>query len=436
MIMKLVSNPEEEVWDVLVERPMASNEEIYGLVKPIIDSVRSEGDSALLRYTKEFDRVQLSSPVMNSGEIAKKALLADPELRKAIDTAYENIRKFHEAQQERFSPVETAPGVLCWRESRAIENVGLYIPGGTAPLFSTLMMLGVPARIAGCSRIVVCTPPNEDGSVHPALAYIAERLQLDEIYLAGGAQAIAAMALGTESIPRVYKIFGPGNQYVSAAKNVVAREFGIAVDLPAGPTELLILADDSAKVDFVAADILSQAEHGADSQVVLISNSEALLEEVNMKLSRQLETLPRRKIAELALESSYGIYFPSLDQAMSFSNRYAPEHLILAVSDCEAVMPRIVNAGSVFLGSYTPESFGDYASGTNHTLPTNGASRSYSGVSLESFQKKITFQQASEAGLLELGTTVEIMAKAEGLEGHAEAVRVRMESVQKKGRSG
>jgi histidinol dehydrogenase len=429
--MKLVSDPKEEVWDVLLERPVVSNEEIYERVKPVIRAVKSEGDSAVIRYTKEFDQVELSSLVLRAGDISERAALADADLRRAIDTAFSNIRKFHIAQEESFSPIETSPGVVCWRENRPIESVGLYIPGGTAPLFSSLLMLGVPARIAGCSNIVVCTPPDREGSIHPALACIAELLELESIYLAGGAQAIAAMASGTESIPKVYKIFGPGNQYVTAAKNIVAREDGVAIDLPAGPTELLILAEESANPEFIAADVLSQAEHGEDSQVILLSTSESLLETVNVKLSEQIQTLPRREIAMKALDVSYGIFFPSLEKAVAFSNRYAPEHLILALEDAEAVLPQILSAGSVFLGSYTPESFGDYASGTNHTLPTNGAARAYSGVSLDSFQKKITFQQVSREGLLELGPLVENMARAEGLEGHARAVEVRIAESEK-----
>jgi histidinol dehydrogenase len=425
--MKIISKPKKEDWNALIKRPVISNADLYARVSPIIKAVQEEGDLAIRRFTAQFDAVDLDSVVLSKNEIHEKASLIDGTLKEAIDTAFSNIWKFHEAQHETFVPLETSKGVTCWRESRAIEKVGLYVPGGTAPLFSSLLMLGVPARIAGCRTIVVCTPPDTSGSILPAMAYTLERLEIDQVYMAGGAQAIAGMALGTESIPSVYKIFGPGNQYVSAAKNIVSQEYQVAIDLPAGPTELLLIADESAEPEFLAADILSQAEHGTDSQVVLVSTSEKLLEEVHEVLKVKLETLPRRDIAEKALSSAAGIYFETLDEAVSFSNEYAPEHLILAVQNPDSLVRDIVNAGSVFLGHLTPESFGDYASGTNHTLPTNGAARAYGGVSLESFQKKITFQKVTQTGLMGLGPQVEVMARAEGLDGHAEAVRCRLE---------
>jgi histidinol dehydrogenase len=425
--MKIVSKPKKEDWNALLKRPVISNADLYARVSPIIKAVQEEGDLAIRRFTKQFDGIDLDSIVLSKSEIIRQASLIEGTLKEAINIAYSNIWKFHEAQNERFLPMETSRGVTCWREPRAIEKVGLYVPGGTAPLFSSLLMLGIPARIAGCRTIVVCTPPDQRGSILPAMAYTLERLEIDQVYLVGGAQAIAAMALGAESIPSVYKIFGPGNQYVSAAKNLVSQEYQIAIDLPAGPTELLLIADDSADPEFLAADILSQAEHGADSQVVLLSTSEMLLEQVREALKVKLHTLPRKDIAEKALSSAVGVCFDTIDDAVLFSNEYAPEHIILAVQNPDLLIADIINAGSVFLGHMTPESFGDYASGTNHTLPTNGAARAYGGVSLESFQKKITFQKASQEGLEELGPHVESMARAEGLDGHAEAVRCRLE---------
>lgn len=429
--MKLVSNPSRETWQAIASRVSCSNVELFEQVRPVILDVKEEGDAALLRYAELFDKVSLASLVLRKDALSEIARGISLELKEALDIAYANIEKFHRAQIENFQPIETTSGVICWRESRGIEKVGLYIPGGTAPLFSTLLMLGIPAKIAGCSDIVVCTPPDSKGKVHPALAYVALKLELEAIYLAGGAQAIAAMTFGTESIPQVYKIFGPGNQYVTAAKSMVSQEYSVAIDMPAGPTEVLLVADKSANPAFLAADMLAQVEHGTDSQAMLLTTSDNILEQVREEVFKQLETLPRKEIAKKALSGSYGVSFPTIEEALQFSNYYAPEHLILSVENPEAIISEIKNAGSVFLGKYTPESFGDYASGTNHTLPTNHAARAYSGVSLESFQKKITFQKASKKGLLALGNVVERMARAEGLEAHARAVEIRAKEISK-----
>lgn len=429
--MKIYYEPKESDWCEYFKRPVISNSEIAKIVKPLIKSVSEEGDRAITRLTKEFDNIELDSFILDSTEISRISSQISKNLKEAIDVSYSNIEKFHKAQKEKFSPLETSSGVFCWRENRPIENVGLYIPGGSAPLFSSLLMLGVPARIVACSNIVVCTPPNKNSTIHPALAYIAELLELKTIYLIGGAQAIAAMAIGTESVPKVSKIFGPGNQYVSAAKSIVSEEFGTAIDLPAGPTELLIIADDSANPDFIAADILSQAEHGADSQVIFLSTSKPLLDKVAVLIEEQLTSLPRKDIAKQALDSSFLIYLPVLEDAFNFSNKYAPEHLIVSVANAKKYTDKIINAGSVFLGNYTPESFGDYASGTNHTLPTNGAAHAYSGVSLDSFMKKITFQESTKEGFLGLSRVVEILASEESLSGHERAVSIRREFLEK-----
>ncbi|MEM7655513.1 MAG: histidinol dehydrogenase [Bacteroidota bacterium] len=427
--MNIFPNPSKEDWPKLLTRPGFDPTELADRVRPMLDAVRKEGDTALLRLTKRFDGVALDSLSVSQEEIqAAEAQLSD-SLKQAIRQAYQNISAFHQAQQEPETHLETMPGVHCWRKSVAIEAVGLYIPGGTAPLFSTVLMLAIPARIAGCKQIVLCSPPNQAGNIHPAILFAAELCGVSLICKAGGAQAVAAMAYGTESVPAVSKIFGPGNQYVTLAKQLVSQH-GVAIDMPAGPSEVAIIADASAHPTFVAADLLSQAEHGVDSQVLLISTSESLVNGVMQALEDQLATLPRAEMARKALENSRALIVEDRKVAVEISNAYAPEHLILAVEDADDMATKIVNAGSVFLGHYTPESVGDYASGTNHTLPTNGYARAYSGVSLDSFVKKITFQQLTPTGLRNLGPTVEIMAEAEELMAHKQAVSVRLASLQ------
>jgi histidinol dehydrogenase len=399
-------------------------------LQPLLEDIRNRGDNALRHYTRKFDNVMIKNFKIDSGEfdIAEKSLTTD--LKNAIKLATENISKFHESQKESIGKVETAPGVTCWRKNVGIERVGLYIPGGSAPLFSSILMLGIPAKIAGCREIILCTPPRPDGSIHPAILYSASLVGISEVFRAGGAQAVAAMAYGTESIPKVDKIFGPGNQYVTAAKQLVSLD-GVAIDLPAGPSEVLIIADEGANPAYLAADLLSQAEHGTDSQVVLLTTSNNLIEQVKAALINQLENLPRRNIAEQSLEHSRILYFNTLEECMEFSNFYAPEHLIIMTENYQDLAEKITSAGSVFLGPLTPESAGDYASGTNHTLPTGAYARSYSGVSLDSFVKKITFQELTSAGLEVIGPAIEIMAAAEDLDGHRNAVRVRLHDLRK-----
>ncbi|GAB3196627.1 histidinol dehydrogenase [Pontibacter aydingkolensis] len=427
MIRKIV-NPDASTWAELAKRPVKDLEELESGIKQTFKLVQELGDEALLQLAQKYDGVRPAQLLVSEEELAAAADLIDTELKEAILQAYNNIRLFHAKQAENMQPVETMPGVLCWRKSVAIQKVGLYIPGGTAPLFSTLLMLGVPAKLAGCEDIILCTPPAKDGSIHPALLYTANLLGINRIVKAGGAQAVAAMAFGTESVPAVSKIFGPGNQYVTVAKQMVSRA-GVAIDMPAGPSEVLVMADETANPAFVAADLLSQAEHGADSQVVLLTTSEPLLDAVTEEVEKQLAELPREMFASKALENSMAIVLPDAAQMLSFSNLYAPEHLILAVKDYESIAEGVENAGSVFLGNFTPESAGDYASGTNHTLPTNGYARAYSGVSLDSFVKKITFQHITPAGLQNLGKTVEVMAAAEGLQAHKNAVSIRLKEI-------
>ncbi len=408
-----------------VSRPVIDNRRLEETVGAILAEVRKGGDAAVRKYSLQFDKSAPEVFELDGDAIRDGAALVDPALKAAIRMAAEHIRAFHVRQQGEEEVVETMPGVRCWRRSVAIERVGLYIPGGTAPLFSTLLMLAIPAKIAGCREIVLCSPPDGQGQLHPAILYAAELVGVTRIFRVGGVQAIAAMAYGTESIPAVYKLFGPGNQYVTCAKQLAQRD-GLAIDMPAGPSEVAILADETADPGFVAADLLSQAEHGADSQVVLVSTSAAVVEQVLAEVDRQVAILPRAEIAFKALEHSRAFVVRDVEQAMELLNDYAPEHLILACSDPERVAERVINAGSVFLGHYSPESVGDYASGTNHVLPTNGHARAYSGVSLDSFVKKITFQQLSKEGLNNIGDTVRRMAAAEGLEAHARAVEVRM----------
>lgn len=423
--MKQFNYPSREQWDELIKRPVADITALEKPVRKILRKVKENGDRAVRKYTNEFDGVKLKKLRVTTSEINKAATLIPAELSAAIRQAKENITRFHETQREAITVTETLPGIRCWRQSLPIEKTGLYIPGGTAPLFSTVLMLTIPAQLAGCSEIVLCTPPSKDGTVHPAILFAASLCGVTQIFKAGGVQAIGAMAYGTESIPKVFKIFGPGNQYVTMAKQLVQQE-GTAIDMPAGPSEVLIIADASADPAFVAADLLSQAEHGADSQVILLTPSAGLAGEVEKEVAKQLETLPRKEIAIKALENSKTILLNNMAETIAFSNYYAPEHLILACNDAVSLAEQVTAAGSVFIGHYSPESAGDYASGTNHTLPTNGYAAMYSGVSLDSFLKKITFQQLSPEGLERIGQSVMTMAAAEGLDAHKNAIAVRL----------
>lgn len=423
--MNIVEYPPQHQWPALLARPVMNLQEIEKIVAPVLQQVKLSGDQAVKTYTHQFDKVELADIQVSAAEIQEAHQLVNPELKAAIELARANIQKFHKTQQPSIQKVETQPGVVCWRKNVAIEKVGLYIPGGTAPLFSTVLMLGIPAQLAGCKEVVLCTPANRSGKIHPAILYTADILGINKIFKVGGAQAIAAMAYGTESIPAVYKIFGPGNQYVTAAKQLINKE-GIAIDMPAGPSEVAIYADEKANAAFVAADLLSQAEHGRDSQVILVSQSKKLLTAVQEEISRQLAQLPREAVATQALENSKAILVKTEKEAIDLLNEYAAEHLILAIENAELVAEQIINAGSVFLGHFTPESAGDYASGTNHTLPTNGFAKAYSGVSLDSFVKKITFQQITLAGLQHIGPAIEAMATAEELIAHKNAVSIRL----------
>lgn len=423
--MKIYKYPGKELWAEIVKRPSADHIGIGKTVKKILKQVKEKGDKALRKYSKEFDGVKLKQLQVSEEEINAAESQLPVDLIKAIQQAKRNIDVFHIAQKEEIRKIETMPGVTCWRQSIPIEKAGLYIPGGSAPLFSTVLMLGVPAQIAGCKEIILCTPPAKDGFVHPAILYTAKLCNITSIYKVGGAQAIAAMAYGTGSISKVHKIFGPGNQYVTLAKQLVQQD-GVAIDMPAGPSEVLVIADETAEPAFVAADLLSQAEHGPDSQVILLTTSETLAENVNSAVEEQLEKLPRKEIAVQSLNNSKVIVLKSIDEAIALSNYYAPEHLILACNNAEDIAKGITNAGSVFIGNYSPESVGDYASGTNHTLPTNGFASAYSGVSLDSFVKKITFQQLTKEGLQNIGDTVMTMAEAEGLDAHKNAIAIRL----------
>jgi len=427
--MRIIKYPPKSGWPQLLARPTTDTSEIRRRVEPILEQVRTEGDVALLRLTEQLDHVRLTDLQVSEAEIQNAVTLLPGELKNAIQVAHDNIFAFHKNQLQPVEYIETMPGVVCWRKSVGIEKVGLYIPGGTAPLFSTVLMLGVPAQIAGCREVVLCTPANRTGGVHPAILYAAQLVGIRKIFKVGGAQAIAAMTYGTVSIPKVYKIFGPGNTYVTVAKQLVSQE-GVAIDMPAGPSEVAVYADDSANPDFVAADLLSQAEHGTDSQVILVTESETLIGKVQHSINQQVENLPRRDIAAKTLENSIFFLVQTRDEAIDLLNEYAAEHLILAIENPEAIAEKTINAGSVFLGHYTPEAAGDYASGTNHTLPTNAYSRAYSGVSVDSFVRKITFQRISPEGLQNIGATVETMAAAEGLEAHRLAVRVRLATLE------
>ena len=416
---------EQQIEDLCL-RQLEDDSDIQERVKGIVDCVKSTGDTALYDYALAFDKVKLDKLYVGKDELAAIASSIPDEAKKAIDTAYENIYKFHASQASSEGKVETMQGVTCWRESRAIERVGLYIPGGSAVLPSTFLMLGIPARLAGCKEIVVCSPPQQDGKTNCYVAYVALKLGIDRVYLIGGAQAVAAMAFGTESVPKVYKIFGPGNRYVTQAKQMVQSLAGTAIDMPAGPSEVLVIADETANPSYVASDLLAQAEHGADSQAILVATSREIISATLEELEVQLAELPRKEVTARAIDNSYAVLVDSLDQGMEFSNVYAPEHLILATDSFEQLIPLISNAGSVFLGNLTPESAGDYASGTNHTLPTSGFAKAYSGVSLDSFVKKITFQHISPQGLQNIGSTVEILAEAEGLRAHRNAISIRL----------
>jgi histidinol dehydrogenase len=428
MLMQIIKYPEKETWNQLVSRPELDSSALMTTVSKIIADIKKDGDTALFEYINKFDGGLNGKLRITNEEIRIGVGELSSELKEAIDLAFSNITRFHASQVDDVKKIETSPGVICWRQSIAIERVGLYIPGGTAPLFSTVLMLGIPAQLAGCKEVVLCTPANKNGQVNPAILYAAQKTGIIEIYKVGGAQAIAAMGVGTESIPKVDKIFGPGNQYVTAAKQLIQLN-GVAIDMPAGPSEVCILADSSANPAFIAADLLSQAEHGIDSQVFLVSDSEFVLSETLRELKIQLERLERKKLAASALENSKAILVQNLDEGMELVNAYAAEHLIIASDKASDFVSQVKHAGSVFLGNYTPESAGDYASGTNHTLPTNGYARAYSGVSLDSFIRKVTFQQITADGIKHLGQTIITMAEAEGLDAHAEAVRIRIKSL-------
>ncbi len=417
--------PEKKAWKALLVRPSLNDSSLEASVSNILKEVKQSGDEAVKRFASMFDKVTIKNFLVTSEEINEAASLIDDELKQAIQQAKSNIEKFHIAQLKSEELIETMPGITCWRKSVAIEKVGLYIPGGSAPLFSTLLMLGIPAKIAGCKNIIVCSPPGREGKLHPAILYAAKLIGVTKIFKAGGAHAIGAMAYGTATIPKVYKIFGPGNQYVTSAKQLVQKD-GVAIDMPAGPSEVAVLADESANASFIAADLLSQAEHGSDSQAILVTASETLVADTKAEIEKQLSALPRKGIAENAIKNSKIFLIRNMKEGIELINEYAPEHLIISCNDDENIAEKIVNAGSVFLGNYSPESAGDYASGTNHTLPTNGYAKAYSGVSVDSFIKKITFQKLSKEGLKQISKTVKIMAEAEGLEAHVNAVRVRL----------
>ena len=430
-MMKVFNEPKINEWTSIIERPSIDAAQLNDNVRNIIDEVIAGGDAAIKKITLQFDRVSINELKVTAEKIAAAENLLTPGLKTAIQLAKVNIEIFHNSQIQKVERIETMPGVWCWRKSVGIEKVGIYIPGGSAPLFSTVLMLGIPAKIAGCKEIVLCTPPNEQGDIHPAILYAASLVGVTAIYSVGGAQAIAAMAYGTATIPKVHKIFGPGNQYVTAAKQLVQQN-GIAIDMPAGPSEVCVWADENAIPSFVAADLLSQAEHGPDSQVILVANNKAIVSAIQLEIDLQLSALPRKDFASKALANSKAIILSNQDQAIDLINAYAPEHLILSVDNALQIADKIINAGSVFIGNYSPESVGDYASGTNHTLPTNGYAKAYSGVSLDSFVKKITFQQLTERGLMNIAPTVIEMAEAEGLQAHSNAVSVRLNLIKSK----
>ena len=426
--MRIIENPNRKDWQTILKRPIQTIDDIENIVSEIFETVKIKGDVAISKFTRLFDKVEFYTLLVSEKEIDEVSEQVSEKLKKAIALAKSNIEKFHKAQKTKKVIIETTKGVQCWQEKRAITKVGLYIPGGTAPLFSTVLMLAIPATIAGCKEIILCSPPDSSGNINPAILYAAKLCGVTKVFKVGGIQAIAGMTFGTESIPKVSKIFGPGNQYVTVAKQI-ATKFGVAIDMPAGPSELLVFADDSANAAFVASDLLSQAEHGTDSQVILVSTSKEILESVTIELQKQLNQLPRKDIAEHAISNSKLIYVNSKEIALELINEYAPEHFIICAKDEGFFIENIENAGSVFIGNYTPESAGDYASGTNHTLPTNGFSKAYSGVNLDSFLKSITFQKISKGGLLNIGNSIEIMASAEGLQAHKNAISIRLKNL-------
>lgn len=426
--MDIYNNPPKKDWKSITKRPIFDSDEIEERVKPVLKKVREYGDIALKEFTATFDGVKIDTFEVAENEIREASSLISEELKQSIDQARANIEKFHQSQRAHFEVIETTPGVRCWQKNVPIQKVGLYIPGGTAPLFSTVLMLAIPAVIAGCEEIILCSPPNKKGKIHPAIIYTASLVGVTKIFKVGGAQAIAAMGYGTETIPQTYKIFGPGNQYVTAAKQLLSKE-GIAIDLPAGPSEVLVVADETTNLEFAAADLLSQAEHGVDSQVILVTNNIDVLYDIQSTLKKQLKKLPRKEIAEKAIENSKAIVFENFKVSVDFINEYAPEHLIISTKNFNEYSSRVINAGSVFLGYYTPESAGDYASGTNHTLPTNGYAKAFSGVNLDAFVKKITFQQISKEGLKNIGNAIEVMAENEELHAHKNAVSLRLKDL-------
>ena len=426
--MRNIIYPKKETWPEILKRPTQTVKEIETTVNQVFEDVQKNGDTAIKKYTKKFDKVAVTSLKVTQEEISIAVEAVSRELKEAIQQAAANIEKFHRAQKTEKVYQETTPGVVCWQEKRPIEKVGLYIPGGTAPLLSTVLMLAIPAKIAGCQEIILCSPPNLEGKIANEILYTANLCGVTNIFKVGGIQAISGLTFGTETIPKVYKIFGPGNQFVTVAKQL-ATKYGVAIDMPAGPSELLVMADDSANASFVASDLLSQAEHGADSQVILVSTSEKLIEDVSKEVEKQLKELPRIEIATKAIQNSKSILVKDFKEALALINEYAPEHFIVCTKNNDFFIDGIINAGSVFIGNYTPESAGDYASGTNHTLPTNGYSKSYSGVNLDSFTKSITFQEISKKGIQNIGKSIELMALAEGLQAHKNAVSIRLKEI-------
>ena len=429
--MNIILNPIQSTWESILQRPTSNYADLEEVVSQIFKEVKEKGDSAISKYTQLFDGIAVGTTLVTNQEIEFAINEVPDELKAAINLAKANIEKFHLAQKSEKIEVETTEGVLCWQEKRPIQKVGLYIPGGTAPLFSTVLMLAIPAKIANCSEIIICSPPNKKGEIHPAILYTAQLCGITKIYKVGGIQAIAAMTFGTATVPKVFKIFGPGNQFVTVAKQK-ATQFGVAIDMPAGPSELLIVADESANSSFIASDLLSQAEHGTDSQVILVTTSKTILYEVESEINKQIQNLPRKAIAEKAIANSKLIYVENDAVALNLINEYGPEHLIICCENESFYVNAIENAGSVFIGNFTPESAGDYASGTNHTLPTNGFAKNYSGVNLDSFQKAMTFQKISEIGIKNIGNAIEIMAEAEGLQAHKTAVSLRLEYINNK----
>ncbi|MDO6596746.1 histidinol dehydrogenase [Oceanihabitans sp. 2_MG-2023] len=426
--MKIIENPNKKDWQDIQERPTQKVSDIEATVTEIFNDISKNGDTAIAKYTNKFDGVAIENILVSTTEIEEASNKVPKHLKEAINKAKANIKKFHTAQKTNKVEVETTEGVSCWQEKRAIQKIGLYIPGGTAPLFSTVLMLAVPAQIAGCKEIVLCTPPNKEGKIANEILYTAQLCGVTKIFKVGGIQAIAGFTFGTESIPKVYKIFGPGNQFVTVAKQL-ATKYGTAIDMPAGPSELLVMADASANAAYVASDLLSQAEHGTDSQVILVSDTKSMITDVTNEIEKQLQELPRKEIATQALQNAKAILLEEAEDALDFVNEYAAEHLIIATKNNSFFVDNITNAGSVFIGNYTPESAGDYASGTNHTLPTNGFSKAYSGVNLDSFLKSITFQKITKRGLLNIGNTIELMAEAEGLDAHKNAVSIRLKDL-------